>query len=67
MPITGLIAVVYAAGVHRAWDDGDVERAHRWARRARMWVFIGFFFFLAAVTWAIASGSGFTLIEQVRT
>jgi len=67
MPITGLIAVAYAAGVHRAWHDGDVERAHQWARRARMWVFIGFFFFLAVVTWAIASGSGFTLIEQVRT
>ena len=67
MPLTGVVAVAYAAGVHRAWRAGDVERATRLARRARMWVFIGFFCFLAAVTWAIASGSGFTLIEEMRT
>lgn len=67
MPVTGVIAVAYAIGVNRAWRDGDVVRAGVLARRARMWVFIGFFCFLTAVTWAAASGSGFTLIEQVRT
>lgn len=65
-PITGVVAVYWAAQVRTRWALGDAAGAHRASRRARLWVLVGFVIYLAAVAVMIGTGSASTFIDRVR-
>lgn len=65
-PVTGVIAVFYAAQVRARWDNGDVAGAHLAARRARALTLLGFALFLLAVAVLVATGALFSFVDRVR-
>lgn len=66
MPLTGVVAVYYAAQVRVRWSYDDLEGADKAARRARLWVFIGLALFVLLVAVGAGSGYLFDLSERWR-
>ena len=65
-PITGVVAVFYAAQVRARADNGDLAGAHRAAKRARAWTLLGFALFIVAVAVMVASGGLFGFVDRLR-
>lgn len=65
-PITGVIAVYFAAQVRARADNGDMAGADRAARRARMWTLISFGLFIVAIAAMVATGSLFGFVDRLR-
>ncbi|HQZ84712.1 MAG: hypothetical protein QG671_3086 [Actinomycetota bacterium] len=65
-PITGVVAVYWSAQVRTRWELGDEDGARRAARRAKLWVLLGFVIYLVAVAVMIGTGSASTYIDRVR-
>lgn len=65
-PITGVVAVYYAAQVRLRWDNGDYDGAELAARRARLWTVIAVVAFLGLVALGVGTGSMFSFVERIR-
>ncbi len=65
-PITGVIAVYFAAQVRARVDNGDMAGADRAARRARMWTLISFGLFIVAIAAMVATGGLFGFVDRLR-
>lgn len=65
-PITGVVAVYYAAQVRLRWDNGDFEGAEMAARRARLWTMIAVVVFLSMVALLVGTGSMVGFVERIR-
>lgn len=65
-PLTGVVALYYAAQVNTRWELGDYLGAERAAGRARLWVLFGFFAFLILVALGLASGNLGVYLDRLR-
>lgn len=66
MPITGVIAVYYAAQVRTRWDYDDPAGASSAASAARFWVLLGFVIYVGLVAFGLGTGALFDFIDRVR-
>lgn len=66
MPLTGVVAVYYASQVRVRWDYGDAAAAGAAANKARLWVLIGFVFFVVAVAFGLGTGTLFEYSNRLR-
>ena len=65
-PLTGVVALYFAAQVRVLWDHGDAAGAVRSSRRARLWTLTGLGLFLLLVILSVASGSLFSFVHRLR-
>lgn len=65
-PITGVIAVYFAAQVRARWENNDNAGAHRAARRARLWTLVGVALYLGVVALLVGSGLLSSFVDRVR-
>ncbi|MFI0431598.1 MAG: CD225/dispanin family protein [Candidatus Nanopelagicales bacterium] len=65
-PLTGVVAIYFAAQVRVMWDHDDPAGALRASRRARLWTLLGFGVFLLLVVLSLATGSMFSVVDRMR-
>ena len=65
-PVTGVVAVYYAAQVRARWENEDGAGADRAARRARLWTLLGVALYLGVVALLVGSGLLFSFVDRVR-
>jgi hypothetical protein len=66
MPITGVVAVYYAAQVRTRWDYDDPQGASSAASAARFWVLLGFVIYVGLLAFALGTGALFEFTDRLR-